>query len=89
MGRHPVRAAILGVHAAFVLAPLLALGVPWSLPLTGDVSGLDGFESLPAALRYLIAFGSAWLNVVLHAVVFVVVGRRGVARSQAAQASSA
>ena len=47
--------------------PLLALGLPWSLLAVRDAYFVDG---LPYAAWYLFALGPAFLNVVLHLVVF-------------------
>lgn len=46
--------------------PLLALGLPWSSPFIIDPYRFDG---LSAVGWYVVAFGPAVLNVVLHGVV--------------------
>lgn len=74
------------IGAGIALLPLLVLGVPWSLPQIIDPYQLD---STTRALGFLAFLGPAVLNVVLHAAVHVVVGRRRARRSQVAQAPSA
>jgi hypothetical protein len=53
--------------------PLVALGVPWSLPVLLDPSVFDGAS---AGLSLTVAFGPAWLNLALHAAALVWTARR-------------
>jgi hypothetical protein len=55
------------IGAGFLALPLQPLGLPWSIPFNADPYRFDGL-SLP--LWHVVAFGPAWLNVVLHGAVF-------------------
>ncbi|MEV0733187.1 hypothetical protein [Polymorphospora sp. NPDC050346] len=61
------------IGAGLVGLPLLALGVPWSLFYFADPYA---FDDVAAPLRLLAIAGPAVLNVVLHALVWWLVGRR-------------
>ncbi|MEV0397377.1 hypothetical protein [Polymorphospora rubra] len=61
------------IGAGLVGLPLLALGLPWSLFYFADPYA---FGDVAAAVRLLAIVGPAVLNVVLHALVWWLVGRR-------------
>lgn len=56
------------IGAGIVALPLLPLGLPWSLPAVVDPYRLDG---LAPALWHAVTIGPAWLNLLLHGVLFV------------------
>jgi hypothetical protein len=57
----------------FVLLPMAALGLPWSVPmLVGDPYRFDGLSDVESAA---LSLGPGYLNLVLHALVFLVAGR--------------
>lgn len=56
------------IGAGILLLPLLALGVPWSLPVITDPYR---FDQVADALWYAVNLGPALLNVVLHGVLLV------------------
>ena len=52
------------IGAGIVLLPILALGLPWTLPIWLDTSWVD---PLPGPVWTLVNLGPAILNVLLHA----------------------
>jgi len=52
------------IGAGIALLPVLALGLPWTLPMIIDPYA---FDSWPRPIWYLVAVGPAVLNVLLHA----------------------
>ena len=61
------------IGAGLVGLPLVALGVPWSLPVLLDPYV---FDSASAGLSLVVAFGPAWLNLALHGAAVAWVARR-------------
>ena len=61
------------IGAGIVGLPLLALGMPWSLPILIDPYRFDQWSD---AAHYVLWFGPALLNVALHAVAVAVWNRR-------------
>ena len=61
------------IGAGILAMPLLAWGLPWSLPHLIDPYRFDG---LSAFSWYVVVFGPAVLNVALHGVVMAVVRTR-------------
>ena len=61
------------IGAGLVALPLLAAGLPWSVPFLVDPYRFDG---VPQSAWYVVALGPAVLNVALHAVVMAVVRSR-------------
>ncbi len=61
------------IGAGLIGVALLALGLPWSLPVLLEPYRFDGLSD---ATHFVIAFGPAFLNVALHAAVLVCAGRR-------------
>lgn len=60
------------IGAGLIALPLLPLGLPWAWPAISDPYQFDGFSPL---LWSLVTSGPAWLNVLLHLAVFLVVSR--------------
>lgn len=60
------------IGAGIIALPLLPLGLPWSWPALSDPYQFDGLSPF---LHSLVTFGPAWLNVLLHVAVFLVVSR--------------
>lgn len=61
------------IGAGLVALPLLLLGLPWSMPFVINPYRFDDVETVA---WHLAAFGSAALNVVLHALLFTVITAR-------------
>lgn len=60
------------IGAGIVALPLLPLGLPWAWPAMSDPYQFDGLSPFSWSL---VTFGPAWLNVLLHVAVFLVVSR--------------
>ncbi len=52
------------IGAGIALLPVLALGLPWTLPM---IINPYAFDTWPEPIWYLVALGPAVLNVLLHA----------------------